>query len=160
MEAFLTHLFLARVTLYHPDSLPSQDLVIMKNGYVPFPFGKGGSGVLANCSLCVAVASLSNMFGSVCLSFFSETCVILQALRWFPQCQQNCLFFFLPPPLKCLLCRCYASSPSFYLALTGISGRNYPFFTPLCTIRLQWFPGYSFHNNGTSAESAGLVLLL
>ena len=38
--------------LTHLDSLPPHDLVLWTDGSVPFPFGKGGSGVLANCSLC------------------------------------------------------------------------------------------------------------
>ena len=37
--------------LAHLDSLPPRDLVLWTDGSVPFPFGKGGSGVLANCSL-------------------------------------------------------------------------------------------------------------
>ena len=38
--------------LAHLDSLPPHDLVLWTDGSVPCPFGKGGSGVLANCSLC------------------------------------------------------------------------------------------------------------
>ena len=38
--------------LAHLDSLPPHDLVLWTDGSVPFPFGKGGSGVLANCFLC------------------------------------------------------------------------------------------------------------
>ena len=34
------------------DTLPPHDLILWTDGSVPFPFGKGGSGVLANCSLC------------------------------------------------------------------------------------------------------------
>ena len=40
------------VALAHLDSLPPHDLVLWTDGSVPFPFGKGGSGVLANCSFC------------------------------------------------------------------------------------------------------------
>ena len=39
------------VALAHPDSLPSYDLVLWTDGSVPFPFGKNGCGVLANCCL-------------------------------------------------------------------------------------------------------------
>ena len=38
--------------LAHLDSLPSHDLVLWTDGSVPFPFGRGSSGILANCSLC------------------------------------------------------------------------------------------------------------
>ena len=34
---------------------PPYDLVLWTDGSVPFPFGKHGSGVLANCSLSVAL---------------------------------------------------------------------------------------------------------
>ena len=61
-------------------SLPSNNLVIGTDGSVPFAIGKGGSGVLANCSLCRAVASFSA--GPVCSSFAVEACDILRALGW------------------------------------------------------------------------------
>ena len=37
--------------LAHLDSLPPHDLVLWTDGSVPFPFGRGGSDVLANCSV-------------------------------------------------------------------------------------------------------------
>ena len=43
--------------LAHLDSLPPHDLVLWTDGSVPFPFGKGGSGVLANV-LSVALRPL------------------------------------------------------------------------------------------------------
>ena len=52
--------------LAHLDSLPSHDLVLWTDGFVPFPFGKSGSGVLANCSLCGTEATLSFSAGPVC----------------------------------------------------------------------------------------------
>ena len=45
--------------LAHFDSIPPYDLVLCTDGSVPFPFGKGGSGVLATCSLCGTEAILS-----------------------------------------------------------------------------------------------------
>ena len=39
--------------LAHLDSLPPHDLVIWTDGSVPFPFGKGGSSVSANCFLAL-----------------------------------------------------------------------------------------------------------
>ena len=44
--------------LAHFDSLQHYDLVLWTDGCVPFPFGKGGSGLLANCFLCVALRPL------------------------------------------------------------------------------------------------------
>ena len=55
--------------LAHLDSLPPHDLVLWTDGSVPFPFGKGGFGVLANCSLYGAEATLSFSAGSVCQVF-------------------------------------------------------------------------------------------
>ena len=45
--------------LAHLDSLSPQDLVLWTDGSIPFPFGKGGSGVLVFCSLCGTEATLS-----------------------------------------------------------------------------------------------------
>ena len=64
----------------HLDSLPSYDLVLWIDCSVSFPFTKGGSGVLANCSLCGTEATSSFSSGPVCSSFSAEACAILQAL--------------------------------------------------------------------------------
>ena len=82
--------------LGHFDSFPPHDLVLWTDGSVPFPFGKGGSGVLANCSLCGTEATLSFSAGPVCSSFSAEACAILHALCWSRQHQQICHFSFLP----------------------------------------------------------------
>ena len=88
--------------LAHLDSLSPHDLVLRTDGSVPFPFGKGesgvfpfgkvGSGVLANCSLCGIEATLSFSAGPVCSSFFAEACAIVHALCWSRQHQQICHF--------------------------------------------------------------------
>ena len=44
--------------LPHLDSISPYDLVLWTDSSVPFPFDNGGSGVLANCSLCVTEAIL------------------------------------------------------------------------------------------------------
>ena len=85
-------LFRQGVALAHLDSLPPHDLVLWTDGSVPFPFGKGGSGVLANCSLCGTEATLSFSAGPVCSSFSAEACAILHALCWSRQHQQVCHF--------------------------------------------------------------------
>ena len=76
--------------LAHLDSFPPHDLIFWTDGSVRFPFGKGGSGVLANCSLCGTEASLSFSAGPVCSSFSAEACAILHALCWSRQHQQAC----------------------------------------------------------------------
>ena len=62
--------------------LPPHDLVLWTDGSVPYPFGKGDSGVLANCSLCGTEATLSFSAGPICSSFAAEACAILHALCW------------------------------------------------------------------------------
>ena len=78
--------------LAHLDSLPHHDLVLWTDGFVSFPFGKGGSDLLANCSLCGSDAALSFSAGPVCSSFSAEACVIPHALCWSRQHQQVCHF--------------------------------------------------------------------
>ena len=87
-------LSLAMVRLAHLDSLgvSPHDLVLWTDGSVPFPFGKGGSGVLANCFLCGTEATLSFSAGPVCSSFCSEACAVLHAFCWSQQHQQACHF--------------------------------------------------------------------
>ena len=78
--------------LAHLDSLPPHDLIPWTDGSVPFPFGKDGSGVLANCSLCGTEATLSFSARPVCSSFSPKACAILHALCWSRQHQQVCHF--------------------------------------------------------------------
>ena len=79
-------------TLAHLDSLPPHDVVLWTDGSVPFPFGKGDSGVLANCSLCGTEVTLSFSAGPVCSSFSAEACAILHALCWSQQHHKVCHF--------------------------------------------------------------------
>ena len=67
-------------------------LAIWLDGSVPFRFGKGGSGILANCSRCSTKATLSFSPGLVCSSFSAEACAFLQALCWSWYHQQVCHF--------------------------------------------------------------------
>ena len=95
-----------------------------------FPFVKGGSGVLANCSLCGIEATFSHSAGPVCPSFSAEACSFLLVPRWSWQHQQICHFL---SPLRLIalsFVHCPFLRPSFYLTLSGTSGRNYPFSPP------------------------------
>ena len=86
--------------LAHLDSLPPHDLVLWTDGSVLFPFGKGGSGVLANCSLCGTEATLSFSAGPVCLSFSlrrSFCTVQLRTLCVAHSLATLCLFTFSGP---------------------------------------------------------------
>ena len=51
---------------------PRYDLVLRTHGFVPFPFGKDGSGVLANCSLYGTEVTLFFSAGPACSSFSAK----------------------------------------------------------------------------------------
>ena len=55
--------------LAHLDSLPPHDMVLWTDVSIPFSFGKSGSGVLANCSLCGTKTTLFFSADPVCSSF-------------------------------------------------------------------------------------------
>ena len=94
------------------------DLVLWTDGFVPFPFGKGGAGVLANCSLCGTEATLSFSAGPVCSSFSAEACAILHALCSTNKSAISLLFsYYLTLVLASPLCPLHHLS--FYLKLSG-----------------------------------------
>ena len=66
--------------LAHLDSLPRHDLVLWRDGSVPFPLGRGGSNVFANWSLCGTEVTFSFSTDPVYSSFSAEACAILHAL--------------------------------------------------------------------------------
>ena len=101
--------------LNHLDSLPPHDLVLWIDG--SSPFGKGGSGVLSNCSLCGTEATLFFSAGPACSSFSAEACAILHALCWSRQHQQVCHFSsLLPLSDSHSVLATLSSSPSFLLS--------------------------------------------
>ena len=131
--------------LAHLDSLPPHDLVLWTDGSVPFPFGKGGSGVLANCSLCSTEATLSFSAGPECSSFSAEACAILHALCWSRQHHQVCHFSSLLhlSDSRSVLAT-LSSPPSFLLSQTLWQIWQELSSLSSCSIRLQWVPGHSF----------------
>ena len=129
-------LALIPLSLAHLDSLPPHDLLLWTDGSVPFPFGKGGSGILANCSLCGTDATLSFSAGPVCSSFSAEAWAILHALCWCRQHQQVCHFSYLTLVLS--------SPPSFVLSQTVWQIWQELSSLSFCSIGLQWVPGHSF----------------
>ena len=124
----LIPLSLAKVRLLLTLTLPPHDLILWTDGSVPFPFGKGDSGVLVNCSLCGTEATLSFSADPVCSSFSAEACAILHARCWSRQHQQVCHF----------------SSPSIWLSL-------YPYHSNLSSI----FP---FTSNSLAGTVFSLLL--
>ena len=131
--------------LAHLDSLPPHDLVLWSDGFVPFPFGKGGSGVLAICSLCGSETTLSFSASPVCSSFSAEACAILHALCWSRQHQQVCHFssLLLLSDSRSVLAT-LSSPPSFLLSQTLWQIWQEPSSLSSCSVSLQWVPGHSF----------------
>ena len=136
--------------------------MLWTDGSVPFPFGKGGSGVLANCCLCGTELTLSFSAGPVCSSFTAEACAIPHALCWSRQHQQVCHFFSL-----LLLSDSHSvlaimsSPPSFLLSQTLWQIWQELSSLSSCSIRLQWVPGHSFlPGNDTANKLARREALL
>ena len=130
-------------TLAHLDSLPPHDLIFWTDDSVPF--GKGGSSVLANCSLCGTEATLSFSAGPVCSSFSAEACAILHALCWSQQHQQACHFssLLLLSDSRSVLTT-LSFSPSFLLSQTLWQIWQELSSLSFCSIRLQWVPSNAF----------------
>ena len=155
--------FLSRqgAALAHLDFLPSHDLVLWTDDSVPVPFGKGGSGVLANCSLCGTEATLSFSAGPVCSNFSTEACAIPHALCWSRQHHKVCHFSSLLLLSDSRSVLATLSSPPPFLLSQTLWQIWQELSTLSCSIRLQWVPGHSFlPGNDTADELARRGALL
>ena len=127
--------------------------MLWTDGSVPSPFGKGGFGVLANCSLCGTEATLSFPAGPVCSSFSADTCAILHALCWSRQHQQVCHFSsLLLLSDSCSVLATLSSPPSFLLSQTLWQIWQEVSSFSLCFIRLHWVPRHSFLPGNNAAD--------
>ena len=111
--------------LAHLDSLPLHDLVLWTDCSVPF--GKGGSGVLANCSPCGTEATLfpfrQAQYVQVFLLKPAPICTLLAGLGSINKSAISLLFsYYLTLVLSSLPCPLLHLSS--YLKLCGRSGRN------------------------------------
>ena len=138
--------------LAHLDSLPPQDLVLWTDGSVLFPFGKGGSGILAKCSLCGTETTLSFSAGPVCSSFSAEACATARSLL-VSATPTICHFssLLLLSDSHSVLAT-LSSPPSFLLPQTLWQIWQELSSLSSCSIRLQWIPGRSFLPGNDAAD--------
>ena len=141
--------------LAHLDFFIPYDLVLWTDGSAPFLFAKDGSGVLANCSFCGTVATLSFSAGQVYSSFSAEAYAIPHALCWSRQHQQVCHLsslillsdscsvlaaLFSPPPflLSQTLWRIWQKLSSLSFCTSGYSGFSDTRFSRGTTRVMSW----------------------
>ena len=130
---------------------PPHDLVLWTDGSVPFPFGQGGSGVLANCSLCGTEATLSFSAGPVHAQVSplkpAPFCTLVAGLGSTNKSATSLFLFGSRSVLTTLF-----SPPSFLLPqslwriwqeLSSLSS---------CSIRLQWIPEHSLLPGNDTAD--------
>ena len=136
--------------LTHLDSLPLHDLVFWTDGSDPFRFGKGGSGILANCSLCGTKATLS---------FYIRPSMRVFPLKPAPFCTffaglsstNNSATSLLLSDSRSVFAT-LSSPPSFLLPETLWQiWQELPSLSS-CSIRLQWVPGHSFLPGSDAAD--------
>ena len=137
--------------LAHLDSLLPHDLVLWTDRSVP-SLVKGGSGALANCSLCGTEATLSFSTGPVCSSFSTEACAILHALCWSRQHHKVCHFSSLLLSDSRSVLATLSSPPSLFLPQALCQIWQELSSLSFCSIRLQWVPGHSFLPGNDAAD--------
>ena len=128
----------------------------------PFFFGKGGSGVLVNCSLCGTVATLSFRQAQYVQVFPLKPAPFCKLFAGLGNTNKSAIFLLFSSYLTLVL-----SSPpcpllylSSHLKLCGRSVRNC-LFSPPVSIGLQWVPRHSFlPRNDTADELARRGALL
>ena len=124
--------------------------MISTDGSVPFPFGKDGSGVLANCSFYGIEATLFFSAGPVCSSISAEACAILDVFDCLGSTNRSAIFllFFSCLTLALSSPPCSLLHLSFYLNLCQ---KLFSLFSS--AIGLQWAPDTRFFRTTTRLMS-------
>ena len=142
----LTRFSLAKVRLSLTLTLPPHGMVLWTDGFVPFLFGKNGSGVLANCSPCGAEATLSFLQAQYAQVFPLKPAPFCSLLAGLGSTNKSAISLLLCDSRSVLAT---LSSPSFLLPqsfwqeLSSLSS---------CSIRLQWVLGHLFFPGKDAAD--------
>ena len=122
--------------------------MLWTDGSVPFPFGKGGSGVLANCSLCGTEATLFFRQAQYAQVFPLKPAPFCTLFAGLGSTIKSAIFLLFSYYLTLVL----SSPPSFLLSQT--LWQNWQELSSLffCSIRLQWVPGHSFLPGNDAAD--------
>ena len=127
-----------------PPLSRSYDLVLWTDGSVPFPFGKGGSCVLANCSLYGTEATPFQQvkYAQVFPLKPAPFCTLFAGLGSTNKSAISLLFSLLSDSRSVLAT---LLSPPFFL-LSQTLWQIWQELSSLssCSMRLQWVPGHSF----------------
>ena len=134
--------------LAHLNFLPPYDLVLWTNGSVPFSFGKSGSCVLANCSLCGTEVTLPFQQSQYALAFPLKPAPFCKLFAGLDSTKNSTISL----PFSSYLTLALSSPPfpilhlSFYLNISGTSGRNCLLSSPVLSgyngcLDTRFFPG-------------------
>ena len=124
---------------------------------VCFSYGKDGSGVLPNCSLCGTEATLFYSTGPVRSNFSTEACAILQPSRWSRQDQQFFSHLLLLSDSLSVLVTLSSPFCSISASLAHLTGTILSL--PSFLIRLQWVPNHSFFSGRPNNMTDELAIL-
>ena len=124
---------------------PPYDLVLWTDGSVCFLFGKDGSGVLNNCSLCGTEATLFQQaqYPQVFLLKPATFCKLFAGLG---SSNKSSISLLLLSDFRSVL------SSSFPFTSSSLANVARTVFTSSCSIRLQWVLGHSFLPGNDAAD--------
>ena len=124
--------------------------MLWTDGSVPFPFGKGGSGVLANCSLRGTEATLSfsaTQYAQVFPLKRAPFCTLFAGLG---STNKSAISLLLLSDSRSVLAN--LSSPQYFLLSQNLWQIWQKLSSLSRSIRLQWVPGHSFLPENNAAD--------